>query len=127
MCVLFFYVPDFMDCCAEVPDLFDPSKSSFVTVFIEYVLDRIYRELVCFCDSSILPVLKDQSSFCCSRSLDAILSMCSSASIATSILSLASVLGVVAHCHHAIHLWESEKSLSSDQMSMKIWKIKDSL
>ncbi len=96
---------------------------------MEYVLDRIYRELVCFCDSGILPVLKDQSSFCCSRSLDALLSMCGSASIATSLLSLASVLGAVAHCHHAVHLWESESSDPNDMQRGfgRVWKIKESL
>lgn len=110
----------------EIPELFDPSQSSFVPLFLEYVLGRIYRELVCFCDSSIKSELKEQSSFCCSRSLDAFLSMCNSARIGTSLLSLASVLGAVSHCHHAIHLWECESSFP-DEMSMKVWKIKESL
>jgi hypothetical protein len=111
----------------EIPELFDPSKSSFVPSFVEYVIERIYRELICFCDASILPVLKDQSSFCCSRSIDAFLSICnSSRDISTALLSLASALGVVAHCHHAVHLWDSENA-NSDSMSVKLWKIKDSL
>ena len=116
----------FIDFFAEIPELFDPSKSNFVPLFLEYVLGRIYRELVCFCDSSISTVLKSQSSFCCSRSLDAILSMCNNASISASLLSLFSALGAVARCHHAIHLWESE-SVAPEHMSTKVWKIRESL
>lgn len=75
--------------------------------------------------------MKDQSSFCCSRSLDALLSMCGSTSIAASLLSVASVLGAVSRCHHAVHLWESEsvKNESSDPVEMykRVWKIKESL